>query len=309
MIASFFKQSKPIVFVVLVTILSLLFLVEAYQDVAYPLDWKAVAILALKYLLLISCYALFDFILKHFEIQKGHSFGGLFFVLLSSFILPEFYNGFTIFGYVLFFIGLYRLLNLVKSEKPTLSIFEAVFFIFSASLFYHPFLMVLVLVLVVTLIFVNPHWRYFFVPVIAISTVIVLLEVFNLFWYDEALMVDFFWPQWQFNFFNFDSKPQIFSFVVWVLSTLIFVYQAFSVIQKRALYHQKMATSFLYLAILGFLSSWFSISKLEGLWMISIIPISIYLGDFIFRLQKKLLKEICLWIFIIASIVFSIIQY
>jgi len=304
MIANFFKQSKPIVFVVLVLLLSLLFFAEAFQAIPFPLNWASAGILVTKYLLLIFCYVMFDYALKYFEIQKGHSFGSLFFVLMCSFILPEIFKSYIIFGYVLFFIGLLRLLNLVRAKRPTLTVFESVFFFFSASLFYHPFLFVLILVLIATLVFVSPHWRYFLVPLLAISAVVVLLEMFSLFRYDEPLMLDFFWPQWELKVYNFSSNSQIFSFLIWGLSILIFVYQAFKVLQKRALYHQKMATSFLYLALLGFLSSWFSISKLEGLWMMSMIPISIYFGDFIFRLRKKMLKEILLWCFISFALVF-----
>ncbi|NBC56857.1 MAG: hypothetical protein GVY05_01030 [Bacteroidetes bacterium] len=306
MIVNFFKQSKPIVFVVLLFLLSLIFTVEALQVITFPLNWATIGLVVTKYLLLVLCYIMFDYALKHFEIQKGHSFGGLFFILMSSFIMPEILDSYIIFGYVLFLIGLLRLLNVVNSDYPTMTIFEAVFFFFFASLFYQPFLFVLILVLVVTLVFTSPHWRYFLVPLLAISSVIVLLEMFNIFWYNEPLMVDFFWPQWAFKIYTFSSKPQLFSFLIWVLSTLIFVYQAFKVIQKRALYHQKMATSFLYLALLAFMSSWFSISNLEGLWMMSTIPISIYLGDFIFRLRKKFWKEVLLYAFIAFVVVFNL---
>jgi hypothetical protein len=201
-----------------------------------------------------------------------------------------------------------RLLNLIKSGRPTLAIFEAVFFLFLASLFYHPLLFVLLMVLIVTLVFVNPHWRYFVVPVFAISAVIILSQMFNILWHDKLLYAEFFWPEWHFQVIEFNSTAQIFSIVVWFLSILLFAYQAIKVLQKRALYHQKLATCFLYLALLAFLSSWFSVSNLAGLWMISIMPVSIYLGDFIFRLRKKLLSEILLWLFIIFSVVFSLIQ-
>ena len=306
MIVNFFKQSKPIVFVVLIVLLSLIFFVEAFQVITFELNWVSAGILTTKYILLVFCYIMFDYALKQFEIQKGHSFGSLFFVLLSSFIMPEILNSFMVFGYVLFFIGLLRLLNLVNSEQPTMTIFEAVFFFFFASLFYQPFLFVLILVLIATLVFINPHWRYFLVPLLAISSVIVLLEMFNIFWYNEPLKLDFFWPQWEFKIYDFSSNSQLFSFLIWVLSTLIFVYQAFKVLQKRALYHQKMATCFLYLALLAFLSSWFSISSLEALWMMSIIPISIYLGDYVSRLKKKRLSEIMLWIFVMLTLVFNV---
>ncbi|RRO24364.1 hypothetical protein [Flavobacteriaceae bacterium 14752] len=308
MIANFFKQSKPIVFVVLVFLLSFFFFIEVFQNINFPLSWTTIGDVALKYILLISCYVLFDYAIKQFEIQKGHSFGGLFFVLFSVFLIPEVLDGYIVYAFILFFIGLLRLLGLTRSARPTLAIFEAVFFLYLASLFYHPLLFVLVLVLVVTLVFVKANWRYFIAPILAVSAAVILTQLFNLIWYDKALQLDFFWPEWEFQAIGFYTISQIFSFAVWCLSVLIFVFQAFNVLQKRALYHQKLTTCFLYLALLGFISSWFSISSFGGLWLISIMPICVYLGDFIFRFRKKKLKEVLLWVFIVFAVVFSLIQ-
>ncbi len=307
MIANFFKQSKPIVFVVLVFLLSFFFFIEVFQNLNFPLSWKTVGVLGIKYILLIACYILFDFALKHFEIQKGHSFGGLFFVLFSVFLIPEVLDSYIVYAFILFLIGLLRLLSMTRSARPTLAVFESTFFLYLSSLFYHPLLFVLLLVLVVTLVFVKANWRYFLVPILAVSTAVILTQLYNLIWYDKALQLDFFWPTWEFQVIEFYTVSQIFSFVVWCLSVLIFVFQAFNVLQKRALYHQKLSTCFLYLALLGFISSWFSVSSFGGLWLISIMPICVYLGDFIFRFYKKKLKEVMLWIFIIFAVVFSFI--
>jgi hypothetical protein len=56
-----------------------------------------------------------------------------------------------------------------------------------------------------------------------------------------------------------------------------------------------MASFFLTFLGVAFLSSLFTDSTLSGLWLMSLWPLCIYLGDFISRLRKRLWLQV--WFF------------
>jgi len=302
MIAIFFKQSKPIVFLILGIVLSILFWVETGANHQMIFSLESIGLIILKYLILISVFVIFELKIKFFEIQTGHSFVTLFFVLLFSFLIKDILSDNTLFSFFILSVGIIRLLNLCIGWNVKSSIFESVFLICVASIFYKPTLVFLILVLVVTIIFTKSRWRNFIIPVLSISSFVILVQLYHLIYSESVVGYQFFLPELNVNLQHLLNNDNISQGVFWMACTLIFLYQIYSVKLVRSLYHRQMASVFLAFLILAFISMFFNDSTISGLWFMSLWPFCIYLGDFVSRIKKNLWLQVVFWGFTIASL-------
>lgn len=302
MVANFFKQSKPIVFLFLGIVLSLLFYTKVILNQDLIADGKQLAIILLNHVFLILIFILFELSIKQYEIQKGHSLVSLFFVLFSSIIVPDINFNYELLSFFILSLGIIRLLAITESVEKNLRIFEAVMLISIASLLYKPFILCLILVLAASLLFCRPQWRYFVIPFFSISTVVIFVQSYYLFRYDSVAELNFFIPKIEYSIEVYYSKLNPILTVFWLISSLVCVYQIFTVKRIRSLYHRNMANFFLIFLVLATLSVGFKSSTISGLWLMSIWPLCIYLGDFISRIKKRLWLQIAFWSFVTVPI-------
>lgn len=300
MIADFFKQSKPIVFLILGIILSLFFYLKVFINQDFSLEGNQLITTIINHIILVLSFIGFELSIKHFEIQKGHSLVSLFFVIFTSIVLVGVDLSFELLGFLVLSLGVIRLLAVTESNESNLRIYEAVILITLASLFYKPFILCLSLVLVASLLFTRPHWRYFVIPLFSISTVVIFVESYFLLRYNTIVQLNFFIPEIEFSIEAFYLKMDPVLTLFWLISSLVCVYQIFSVKQVRSLYHRNLATFFLVFLGLALLSLILSDSTLSGLWLMSLWPLCIYLGDFISRIKKRLWLQVWFFGFIAA---------
>lgn len=295
MIADFFKQSRPIVFLILGILLSLLFYTHVTLNLDTVTNWKGIGLVIFYYLILIVSFVLFELSIKQYEIQKEHSMVSLFFVLLISIIIPDIFEAYELFSFLLLSLGMLRILAFIEGVEKNLSLFEAVVLITSASLLYQPVILCLILILAASLLFSSPKWRYFVIPIFGVSTVVIFVQVFFLIQYNSVADLHFFIPKIENSLERYYSKLNPYLGVFWLISSLVCIYQIIRVKQVRSLYHRRMATFFLVFLGVAFLSFGFESSTLSGLWFLSLWPFCIYLGDFISRLKKRLWLQIFFW--------------
>jgi hypothetical protein len=288
MIADFFKQSKPIVFLFLGILLSLLYYTYFIVNKDLTLSLQQTGLIILNHFILVVTFILFELSIKHYEIQKGHSLASLFFVLFVGLIIPDITSYHELLSFLILSLGTIRIFASIEAEEKNLYIYEAVLLIAIASLFYKPAILYLILVLAAILLFSRSNWRYFVIPVFSISTLIIFVEFYFLLRYDTVARLDFFIPKIEYSLevYRLRLNPTLITF--WIVSCLVCIYQIYSVKRIRSLYHKKMATFFLIFLLLSVLSIGFKSSTLSGLWLMSIWPLCIYLGDFISRIKKRM---------------------
>ncbi len=304
MIANFFKQSKPIVFIILGFVLSACYFIEIGINQQVGLSFESLGIIILKYLVLISTFILFEVKIKYFQIQTGHSYVILFFVLLTSFLLQDIRHNSEVFAFGFLSLATTRLLNLSTAWNVKNSIFESVALIVVASFFYRPVLVFLVLVFVFTVIFTKSRWRYYVIPVFGVATVVILTQVFYIQYYDEVAHLQDLLPSFRKDFSLLENEVSVYMAVFWATAVLVFFYQIYSVKQVRSLYHRQMASVFLTFLFLAIATMLFEGSTISGLWLLSLWPFCIYLGDFVSRIKRKLWLQIAFWLFVVISLVF-----
>jgi len=298
MIADFFKQSKPIVFIVLFSCLSLCFFLEVKQLMPEPTDLKSIAGFALKYISLITIFLIFISVLKQFEVQKRHSLGSFYFTLFSCLCIPFLIEGNVIYAFLFLSIGIYNCYKLINSSHSNLVLFQVVLFLFIAGLIEPTFILLLLMVSVTTFLFTTPKWRLFIIPVYAIATVIFWIECYGLFTTNELYGYKFFIQDLSVTIDVLSTTKAVLLFVLWGLVFLLFVYQFIKVKEKRAIFHRNNAKFFTFFLLTGVVSQLLTSPSIEKLWVLSIWPFSIYIADFVWRIRKRLWVEI----FVLGSI-------
>lgn len=302
MIAIFFKQSKPIVFLFLGIFFSLCYIIGLLLSPEISFSYSFIGFIVLKFVLLIATFFLFEIRIKNFEIQTGHSYVILFYVLLVCMLFLDIYYNSEVYAFVLLSFGISRLLNLSNGLEVKNSIFESVFLISLASFFYKPAIVFLVLLLVATLLFTKSKWRYFVIPILSVSCIVVLTQVYFLYHFEKPAGFAFFFPSLRKDL-NFNTDDiSIYMIVFYIISSLIFLYQIYSVKQVRSLYHRQMASLFLAFFLLALSTLIFEDASISNLWLMSLWPFCIYLGDFISRIKKNLWLKIVFWGFVVLSL-------
>jgi len=307
MIADFFKQSKPIVFIVLFTGLSLSFFLELKQLIPATPDLDFIVVYGLKYVSLIAVFLIFISVLKQFEVQKRHGLGSFYFTLFSIFCMPFLIEGSTLFALLFLSLGIYNAYKLMASSTLNLVLFQMVVFIFIAGLLEPTFVYLLFMVLVATFLFTTPKWRLFIIPVYAIATVVLWCQVYGMITSNSIYGYEFFFQKWTFNFDSFYAKNAIAISVFWAFVVLIFIYQFIKVKEKRAIFHRNNAKFFIFFMVIGLVSQILTTPSLEKIWVLSIWPFAIYIADFVWRIRKRLWMGVFIWVSIASILLMHLI--
>ena len=302
MIADFFKQSKPIVFIVLFSSLSLCFFLELHEVLPESPDLKSVVVFASKYTSLIIIFLIFISVLKQFEVQKRHSLGSFYFTLFSCLCVPFLIEGNAIFALLFLSIAIYNSYKLMNTNNVNLVFFQVVLFIFLAGLIEPTFVYLLLMVTVTTFLFTTPQWRLFLIPVYAIATVILWVQVYALFTSNTLYGHEFFIQDLSINFDVLNTNETIVLFALWGLVFILFVYQFVKVKEKRAIFHRNNARYFIFFLLIGIVSQVLTSPSIEKLWILSIWPFSIYIADFVWRIRKRMWADLSVLISIVAVV-------
>jgi hypothetical protein len=295
MLADFFKQSKPIVFLVLGSLLSICFLFELRQVDDLSFNIETLGIYTLKFVALFGVFLVFNAVLKQFEVQKRHSLGNLYVTLFLCLCMPFLLKHQVVFALFFLSIGIYQSYHLLATNN-TLTMYQMVLFFFVASLFEQSFIYLTLMASVASVLFVTPHWRLYVMPFFSISTVVILVQAYALYRFNSPLGLDFFFQKWTFDFNILNTNTEILYLVFWGIVFLFFIFQFVKVIQKRAIFHKNNAKYFLNFLLLALASQILTIPRIETLWVLSIWPFSIYIADFIWQIKSKFWKEISLWL-------------
>ena len=302
MIAYFFKQSKPIVFIVLIAVLSLSFFLEIANQGLGTYHLNTLLSWGLKYFALIGIFLIFISVLKQFEVQKRHGLGYFYFTLFSCLSMPFLINGSTLYALLLVSLAIYNSYKLIHTSQTHLTLFQLTIYFYVASFFVPGVAYMLLMVLVATLLFTSPQWRMFIVPIYAIATVILWIQAFKLLTTNTVYGPAFFFPKWTFNFNILSSTTEIAYLIFWVLILLVFVYQFVKVREKRAIFHRNNARYFICFLLIAIASLVLTVPSVEILWVLSIWPFAIYIADFVWRIRKKLWTELAMLLSLIGVI-------
>lgn len=289
MLYAFFSKSKPINFVVLLTLLAVvyanaLFFMELPSEFAI---WQGFANLVL----LVFGLLLVDFISKKNAITKNNTLAPFLFVLLLAAFHPLLVAFEAVLSGVLVLIALRRVISLRTHNNVVQKVFDSTFWILIASLFNEWCLLFIVAVYAALALFKIAELRIYLVPWAAV--VIVGILVFTYVYVFDSLT--FFEDRFGFNMATDFTLWKAFPWnvLLWFLTIAMAVSLVNYLMKIQKQKGIKRETSLLILVIWAIALAVFILGKKEGFQssIYLLFPISILYTNLLQRLPKQWMQE------------------
>ena len=302
MIANFFNKTKPINFLVLSFLLTVVYIIgnqtTTTSDFTFYYLLKKTSFL---FLLIISLFII-NFIIRKNALTDNNSFAVLFYVLLFGIIPFSLLDGEILVSNFILLFAFRRLYSLRSMLNPKEKIFDAAFWIGVASLFYINSFLFLFLLLFAIIIFNKLTWKNLLIPFIGSFTPVFLFYTYLLLMDDLSFFNDFWKLNFSFEYYNYlDYK-----LLVPVSFLVFFAFIAIPPITKKNL-----------LAKIDFKSSWFVLLSHISVALIVVLlapkkdgsefsflffPLSILFANYIQITEKNWLKDLLLFNFMVLYI-------
>lgn len=303
MIANFFNKTKPINFLVLSVLLTILFIIGIQAivivDISFSYIFKKTFFL---FLLIVSIFVI-HFIIRKNLLTEDNSFALLFYILLFGIFPFSLSDGHVLASNLILLFAFRRIYSLRSILKPKEKIFDSAFWIGLASLFYVWSFLYLFLLFFAIFIFNKLSWKNILIPFIGLITPVFLFYTYLLVIDDLSFFDDLWNLAYSFNYYNYlDYKLLV------AISFLIFF----------ALFAIPPITQKNLLAKLDFKSTWFVLlAHITTALIIVLIapikngsefsflffPLSILYANYLQITEKYWLKELVLYNFFILLIV------
>ena len=303
MIANFFNKTKPINFLVLSILLTIIYIIgiQAVVNFNISLHYMLKNIFFL-FLLIISIFII-NFILRKNVLTDDNSYAILFYILLFGIFPFSFSDGGILVSNFILLFAFRRIYSLRSMLKPKEKIFDSAFWIGLASLFYVWSFLYLFLLFFAIFIFNKLNWKKFLIPFIGWITPVFLFYTYLLLINDLSFFEDFWKLPYSFEYYNYlDYK-----LLVPISFLMFFGLFAIPPITQKYL-----------LAKIDFKSTWFVLLTHIATALIIIFfaplkngsefsflffPLSILYANYLQITEKYWLKELVLYNFFILLIV------
>lgn len=307
MIANFFNKTKPINFLVLSVLMTIIYIIGNQAvvniDLTFNFFLKKMFIL---FLLVISIFII-NFILRKNALTDDNSYALLIYILLFGIFPFSFYDGHILMTNLILLFAFRRIYSLRSMLKPKQKIFDSAFWIGLASLFYIWSFLYLFLLFFAIFIFNKLTWKNIIIPFIGFFTPVFLFYTFQLLKND----VSFFGTYWELSY-NFQYYDYLeFSYLVPIVFLAYFTFFSIPTITKKNL-----------LAKIDFKSTWFVLLAHIIVALIIVLvapvkngsefsflffPLSILFANYIQITEKYWLKELVLYnFFILFTVVYFV---
>jgi len=286
MIANFFNKTKPINFLVLSILLTIIYIIGIQAVVNFNISLHyMLKNIFLLFLLIISIFII-NFILRKNVLTDDNSYAILFYILLFGIFPFSFSDGGILVSNFILLFAFRRIYSLRSMLKPKEKIFDSAFWIGLASLFYVWSFLYLFLLFFAIFIFNKLNWKNFLIPFIGWITPVFLFYTYLLLINDLSFFEDFWKLPYSFEYYNYlDYKLLV------PISFLMF----FGLLAIPPL------TQKYRLAKIDFKSTWFVLLRSEFSFLF--FPLSILYANYLQITEKYWLKELVLYNFFILLIV------
>jgi len=299
MITSIFSKSKPINFVIVITMILIGFVINMFLQSPQESSLSLEVIFCL-------CIVIFyvfvtDFIISKNELTQRNGYGILVFSL-SVLIFPKICSDFNLlFANVLILFALRRLLILHTKRSIKKKFFDSGFLIVLASLFYSWSLLFLIIVGIAFVYYWQQEIKNALIILLSIIAVAVLLILYNI------IIKDRFIPETNFDFtFSFDYSAYNTLGDIVKLTILIALYLWSSLFYLKPLESsQKMKPLKIMVfvaSIIGFVIALLSTQKTGGEFVFFIFPFSVILSNYIQNIIETWFREVIVVLLLLAFV-------
>ncbi len=302
MIANFFSKTKPINFLVLSVLLTIIYVIgNRSVDISNISFYYIIKKIAFLFFLILSIFVI-NFIIRKNILTKDNSFALFFYILLLGIFPFSFSVGNILVANLILLFAYRRIYSLRTLLKPAEKIFDSSFWIGLASIFYVWSFIYLFLLFFAIIMFNKLTWRNIIIPFIGFIAPIFLFYVYLLLFDNNTFFDDYWNLQYSFQFQNYLENKTLIPIVFLMAFIVISVFP----LTKKYL-----------LAKIDYKSTWFVLLAHISVALIIVLvapekkgsefsflffPLSILYANFIQITDKEWLKEMVLWNFIILLI-------
>ena len=303
MLASFFKKSKPINFVLVGLFMSFYFLVANFfiAEASYSLAEIFLKIgLLVAYLFLM---VLINFIVKRNEVTKKNTFTIFLFAVFTVIFLPILQAEEIIIASVFILLALRRIVSLRSGLYVKRKIFDASFWIGIAFLFYPESIWFLILPFIGILFYALQDFKNWLIPFFALISVFILKTSFNLLAFNEFFNPISYFSYPSLDFTSYHQFSILIPLSVLLAFTLWSLFTYFKTIQKAT---RKTKYTLYIITITWLLSIFvviFSNEKNGAELLFFILPVCVIGANYFEQKGEKWLKEILLISLLVLTLI------
>ncbi len=308
MITSVFSKSRPINYILITTLLVLCFLLFQFQSNFNTISVFEIGKKIVLLLLLVGSLYVTNFITKKNGLSKDNSYTFLLFFVFLILFPKTLSNASLIISNGFILLALRRLISMQSLITPKEKIFDASFWIFTASLFNFWCILFIILVFISIIFHVSRDYRNWIIPFIAFFTVVVIASV-------GALMIDSSLIKSYLSniVIDFDLKYletifQNIALFIYILTALVAFVTMMLILSSKLSNYQSSYRKIIFAFIIGLAVFFISPNKDNSYLIYTFVPVSIMLTNYLETIQKYWIKETILGIIISASVVTFVLQ-
>jgi hypothetical protein len=299
MLTSFFSNSRPFHFIVV----SLLLFAGCFFNIIYDLNeatnYDSIVQLLTQNTIFFLLFLLLSFIIKKNRLTQSNSYA-LF--LFSCFILtiPLLFKELNpAFSFFFLLLALRRILSISSKKNSEKKILDASIWISIAALFYFWSILFFIILFIAIIQLASKNYKFVFIPFVGFTSIFIANDSF--WWFLEYK------EQISFDFTPYYSLKTIIS-SIYILALGIFgvIYKSIN-ISNTPLKEKSKYWILLFSLLIGLILIVLTNHKNGSELMFLLVPISIFIANFIETNSKKWISELFLWlVFAFPFVIFFI---
>ena len=306
MITNFFKQAKPIHFVIISTFLLLVFVASKMYALNEPLTIRLFAKESFFFTIVLSSLFLLDFFASRNSLTKKNSYKLLMFALFMAMLPETLLNSKTLLANFFILLALRRIISLRTQKEIKKKLFDAAFWITIATLLYFWAILFFILIFAAMIVYSIVNIKNWIVPLTGVLAVIIV-------WVSVMLVLNY-------DFTDYFDELFIFSFDFTglnsariIISTTILIsygtWGSFYFIKHLKDKSKSLRPSFILIIISSFISLLIiliSPYKDGSEFIFMFAPLSIIMTNYLEVTKEKWFQEVLLWVLVLIPAIFLI---
>ncbi|WP_134396949.1 DUF6427 family protein [Flavobacterium psychrophilum] len=308
MITSVFSKSRPINYILITTLLVLCFLLFQFQSNFNTISTLEIAKKIILLLLLVGSLYITNFITKKNVLSKDNSYTFLLFFVFLILFPKTLSNAALIISNLFVLLALRRLISMQSLITPKEKIFDASFWIFTASLFNFWCILFIILVFISIIFHVSRDYRNWTIPFIAFFSVLVI-SVFSALIYDPTLITTYLSQiVLDFDLKYIETIFQNIALFIYITTALVAFVSMLFILPSKLSNLQPSYRKMIFAFIIGLIIFFISPKKDNSFLIYTFVPVSIMLTNYLETINKYWIKESILAIILTASIITFVLQ-
>lgn len=306
MITNFFKQAKPIHFVLISTFLLMVFIASKIYVIHEPLTVKLFAKQAFYFAIVLASLFLLDFFASRNSLTKKNSYKLLMFGLFMAMLPETLLNSRTLMANFFILLALRRIISLRTQKDIKKKLFDAAFWISIATLLYFWAVLFFILIFAAMIVYSIINIKNWIVPLTGVLAVIIIwvsimLLMNNDFtnYFDELFVYNF-------DFTGLNSARIIIS------TTILISYGTWGSIyfikhlKDKSKSLRPSFTIIIISSIISLLIILISPYKDGSEFIFMFAPLSIIMTNYLEVTKDKWFQEVLIWVLVLIPAVFLI---